>query len=436
MNIKNKIIIALFVFTTLICSVMVTSARVIYEDINSISIRTNFNFDYESIKESGVPDITFNSDGNEEDNVYIASNAKYTIDSCEWYAQGDNEFEIGGTPKVVVYLVTKDNERQSVSNDYYYRFLSSYSSSTCYIKNGTFVSSTRLSTSNVKIVFALKPIKGTFNAPESAYWENDTGGARWDSSNTCDSGYYDLILYRNSAVAARVDKYYGNSYNFAQYFIKEGDYSFKVRTVGGTDQQLEYGKNSEYTESGSITVDSIIVARIIAGGGVGDISNSGTTNVGWIQINNKWYFYRPDGSQVKNGWIQWQNNWYYLDNNGEMKVGLQAVNNKTYYLSSSGAMVTGWVNLNETFYYFDTTAGDNFGALIVNSWVKYDGKYFYFDENGVMVTGWKQIRDNIGNNAFYYFYPKGTVQGLYGYMATNTTINGFTIGSDGKWIQK
>ena len=40
-----------------------------------------------------------------------------------------------------------------------------------------------------------------------------------------------------------------------------------------------------------------------------------------------------------------------------------------------------------------------------------------------------------GNVSFYYFYPKGTTQGLYGFMATNTTINGFNIGSDGRWIQ-
>ena len=437
MRVNKKIIAVLFAVTALICGAMVVNASVIYKDINSISIRTNFSIDYESVKNDGVPELTYNSEGNTSDMIYVYSTAKYEIESCEWYSQGENEFEIGGTPKVVCYLVTKEYENNTNSNnDYYYRFLSSYSTSTCFISNGTFVSATRLSTSNLKVVFSLKGLKGTFNAPENAYWEDDCGNARWDPPNICDSGYYDLILYRDSNIVARVDKYYGNSYNFASYLIREGDYSFKVRTVAGTDNQATYGKNSEYTESGSTLVDATVIQKIVAGGGTGNINNSGTTNVGWIQLNNVWYFYRPDGQMVKNGWIQWQGNWYYLDEKGEMRVGVQKVNDRTYYLGGDGAMVTGWINLNDTFYYFDTTQGDNYGAMLQNAWIKYENKYFYFDENGVMVTGWKQIADANGNVAFYYFYPKGTTQGLYGYMATNTVINGFQIGSDGKWVQK
>ena len=52
-------------------------------------------------------------------------------------------------------------------------------------------------------------------------------------------------------------------------------------------------------------------------------SNSGSTNVGWVQLNNSWYFYRPNGSMVKSGWVEWKNKWYYLDERGEMKVGIQ-----------------------------------------------------------------------------------------------------------------
>ena len=436
MKLNKKIIAILFSVVALISATMVVSASVIYKDITSISIRTNFEFDYESLGTDGLPDITYNNDGNTSDMVYIYPTAKYEIESCEWYSQGEREFEIGGSPKVVVYLVTKDYDTTNYNgnNDYYYRFLSSYSSSSCYISKGVFVSASRLSISNLKVVFALQPLKGTFNAPESAYWEDERGTARWDSPNISDSGYYDIVLYRGSSVAARVDRYHGNSYNFAGYFNKEGDYSFKVRTVAGTDYQGAYGKSSEYTESGAITVDASIIASIVNGGGGGAI-NSGATNVGWVHMNNTWYFYRPDGQMVRNGWVSWQNNWYYLDERGEMKIGLQNINNRTYYLGSDGTMITGWVNINDTFYYFDVTSGDNYGAMLTNSWVKYENRYFYFDENGVMVTGWKQIGDSNGNLAYYYFYPKGTTQGLYGFMATSTTINGFTVGSDGRWIQ-
>ena len=432
---NKKIIAILFTLVTIICSTMVIFAAVRYIDINSISIRTNFDFDYETLRDEGIPDIVPGTSEDGDDgtyNVYVSEQAKYEIESAEWYSQNGDEFQIGGTPRVVVYLTTKPYENEDY--DKYYRFLSSYSSSTCYIKNGTFVSATRLSTSELKVVFQLRGLKGTFNPPDNAYWENDTGVAHWDSPNVCDSGYYDLVLYRDNSVIARIEKYHGNTYNFSGYFNKEGDYSFKVRTVASTEKQSTYGKYSEFVESGGINVDSTILSIIARGGGASS-NNSGATNVGWVQMNNTWYYYRPDGTSVKNAWVTWKNNWYYLNERGEMKTGIQNINNRSYYLADDGTMITGWVNLNDTYYYFDTTAGDNFGAMLTNSWIKYESKYFYFDQNGVMVTGWKQIGDSNGNVSFYYFYPKGTTQGLYGYMATNTTINGFNIGSDGRWIQ-
>lgn len=435
MKLSKKIIAVLLTLTTVMGFAMAVHSSVIYKDITSISIRTNFTFDYETMQDEGLPDITFNSNGETNDMVYVYSNAKYEIESCEWYSQGTNEFEIGGAPKVVVYLVTKEYETvNSGNNDYYYRFLSSYSSSTCFISKANFVSASRLSTSNLKIVFQLQGIKGTFNPPDSAYWEDDKGNARWESPNINDSGFYDIILYRDSAIAARIDKYHGNSYNFANYINREGDYSFKVRTVSGNDSQATYGKNSEYVESGSIYIDSTALSMITKNTNVSS-NNSGNTKVGWNQLNNVWYYTRPDGSIAKNSWIMWNGKWYYFDALGQMKVGIQNVNNKIYYLDSSGAMVSGWLNLNDTYYYFDTTEGDNFGAMVSNSWIKYDNKYFYFDEKGIMVTGWKNISDAYGNASIYYFYPKGSTTGLYGYMAANATIDGFRVGSDGKWVQ-
>lgn len=435
-RINKKIIAILISCVFAVIFAFAANARVIYKDINSISIRTNFKFDYEEMKENGVPDtIDIGDDGSSNASVWVISNS-YEIESAEWYSQGDREFEIGGNPKVAVYLRTKDYEDYSASdvNEYYYRFLSSYSSSSCHISNATFVSAQRLSNSDLKVVFALKGLRGTFDPPENVYWEDDRGTARWDSPTVRDSGYYEIVLYRNNSVVARVDRYYGNTYNFIGYFNREGDYSFKVRTVAGTDTQATYGKSSEYVEAGSITIDSSMLS-LIAEGGYASSYNSGRTNVGWVQLNNTWYFYKPDGSMVRNNWIQWQNKWYYLDERGEMRVGMQNINNRTYYLGSDGTMISGWVNVNDTYYYFDTQSGDNFGAMLKNSWVKYENKYFYFDESGVMVTGWKQIADRNGNISFYYFYPKGTTQGLYGFMATNTTINGFNVGSDGRWIQ-
>ena len=64
-----------------------------------------------------------------------------------------------------------------------------------------------------------------------------------------------------------------------------------------------------------------------------------------------------------------------------------------YYLGGSGAMVTGWLNENDLWYYFDDS-----GVMKANCWM---GDY-YFLSNGA--------------------------------MATNTVIDGYRIGPDGKWI--
>ena len=96
-------------------------------------------------------------------------------------------------------------------------------------------------------------------------------------------------------------------------------------------------------------------------------------------------------------------------------------------------MITGWLKNGANYNYYDTTPGSHEGALCKNSWVMFQGKYFYFDAQGAMAVGWKEVADSKGNMAYYYFYPEGTTTGLFGYMATNTTINGFVIGADGKW---
>ena len=56
-------------------------------------------------------------------------------------------------------------------------------------------------------------------------------------------------------------------------------------------------------------------------------------------------------------------------------------------------------------------------------WLRDNDKIYYFNERGEMQTGWKQFAQK-----WYYLNADGTV-------ATNTTIDGYKIGSDGVWIQ-
>ena len=141
---KNSIFaLSILTFVVFAFSSM-ANARIIYKDINSISLRTNFSFDYETITTDGVDDVTFSNEGDDGSNVFIYDaykNKSYLIESAEWYRESTDDFSIGSEPKVIVYLTTNEYnyDASHSDNEYYYRFLSSYNSSNCAISNATFV---------------------------------------------------------------------------------------------------------------------------------------------------------------------------------------------------------------------------------------------------------------------------------------------------------
>lgn len=58
-------------------------------------------------------------------------------------------------------------------------------------------------------------------------------------------------------------------------------------------------------------------------------------------------------------------------------------------------------------------------------WRFLEGKWYYYGQDGYMKTGW--IQDN--NGKWYYLNSNGS-------MESNTTIDGYTLGLDGAWIEK
>lgn len=78
--------------------------------------------------------------------------------------------------------------------------------------------------------------------------------------------------------------------------------------------------------------------------------------------------------------------------------------------------VTGWTKSNGLWYYYD-----NNGAM-KTGWIKDSGIWYYLNADGSMRTGW--LNDNA---TWYYLNDSGA-------MASNTVIDGYTLDSNGAWI--
>ena len=161
----------------------------------------------------------------------------------------------------------------------------------------------------------------------------------------------------------------GTSYNFAGYFNREGDYTFRVRAISRYNN-----KTGEWSEdSSSLYIDEDELGRY---GGSGHWEQDGTGvwyayDTGgypascWKQINGAWYYFNNKG-YILTGWQKLDGTWYYLNpSNGIMMTGWQAINGKWYYMNGSGEMQTGWQAIN--------------------------GRWYYLDGSGAMQTGWQRL---------------------------------------------
>lgn len=189
-----------------------------------------------------------------------------------------------------------------------------------------------------------------------------------------------------------------------------------------------------------------------------NFSNSGVLKTGWIKDGSYWYYLNKYGSK-QTGWLKDSNGtWYYLDNDGKMVIGFKTINYVTYFFNENGAMhigwksfgsgddmwwyyfnkdgsrAEGWKSINGNWYYFNVLGHMHTGWLedkntmyyftssgaMKKGWQKIDSNWYYFTSSGAMKKGWGKI-----DNDWYYFDEEGK-------MVTNTTIDGYKIGADGK----
>ena len=134
---------------------------------------------------------------------------------------------------------------------------------------------------------------------------------------------------------------------------------------------------------------------------------SGSMRAGWYLDGKDWYYYDTVTGQIVSGWEKVGGTWYYLDpaNGNKMESGgWKLIGGTWYYFHSSGAMATNWL-------------------LLGNSW-------YYLGADGAMRTGWQFV----GNNWYYMYTANDPHGGSEGVMASNRTIDGYYVGSDGAWL--
>lgn len=458
-NVKN------IVCTLLAAAVLATAspvcAQAATDPIKSVSIR----IDSKLQPGNPLPEIKTGGERVTEGEISVKSgNSDYTVAEAVWSDKSKKDIKAGDEPKMKVTLEPAD-----VSSRY---FQASYKASNMKITGGTFVSASR-SGDNLVVVVRVRGVKGDYDPPKDAFWnEKNLGEARWTvPENT--SGYYEIQLYRGSKSVHKIPKTTGKNYNFYPYMTETGDYYFKVRTVPGTDEQTKYGGKSTWIESGELQITDRYVSD-----GKGQQSKDNTVErgtketVGWFKENNLWYYRYPDGRLCSNGWeyinghwyyfgadnamlTGWQkpaDSYYYLNSDGAMAVGWSFIDGKWYYFrpeaenkelpegtmvsggwrvigpeyyffNEDGSLYTGWLNWNNKRYYLNEVDNSLTGAMF-KGWIKRDNKTYFADANGEIMEGWCKI-----DGSWYYFYPGS------GEMAQGTAVDGFYVGSDGVWRQ-
>ena len=90
---------------------------------------------------------------------------------------------------------------------------------------------------------------------------------------------------------------------------------------------------------------------------------------------------------------------------------------KTIFIDETGKIYTGWLKDKDNWYYM------NENGIMHSGWLKDNGSWYYLQEDGIMKTGW--FKDS--NGKWYYLKANGS-------MACNESIDGYTLGPNGAWI--
>ena len=165
---------------------------------------------------------------------------------------------------------------------------------------------------------------------------------------------------------------------------------------------------------------------------------SGESVKGWMQLNNKWYYFNEETGYMTTGWQFVNEKWYYMNNSGVMETGWIQVDGKWYYMNEYGMMQLGWNYIGGRWYHMNEYGMMELGwnyidgkwyhmneyGMVDLGWNCIDGKWYYMDEYGIMQVHWNYICDK-----WYYMDDSGAMQ--TGWIMLNGTW--FYLRDDGSW---
>ena len=228
--------------------------------------------------------------------------------------------------------------------------------------------------------------------------------------------------------------------NYAENeWLKQGDDYFYLKSGG-------YMAKSEWVE------DKGVLYYLDQNGKMKRNAWVGTSYVGatgakviedWVYDSqyDAWFYIKADGQQAEKEWLQIKGKDYYFKSGGYLLTS-QWIDQA--YVNASGAKVQqGWLydkqyqswfyikeNGNhaekewifENGHYYYLKSG---GYMAANEWIWDKELWFYFKSDGKMAE--KEWLYDAKSQAWYYFKSGG-------YMAKNETVDGYQLGSDGKWL--
>lgn len=276
------------------------------------------------------------------------SDDEYYVESAEYTnAEDKDTWTIGDVPEVKVELYARDG----------YRF--SYTSKSHFSVSGCSAEFKRAKVYDngdyIEVYVELKRIGGKLEGASNLAWEDST--AVWDEIDGARS--YDVKLLRDEKTVATVSTT-GTSYDFAGYFNKEGDYTFRVRAISSYNSKT--GEWSDDSDSLYIDEDEI-----------GNYGGSGH----WVLDGTGWWYSYDAGGYPKSCWKQIDGVWYHFNSSGYMQTGWLKLDGQWFYLNGSGAMLTGWQAIDGKWYYLGTD-----GVMYADTWTP-DG--FYVNGSGAWV---------------------------------------------------